>query len=106
MAKLRNRRSAKKMKGGSGAAEHAIATYGGMGQQHPISATDNTIAMNRVQEGGSRKRGGKLHGGFLLVDVAVPAALLATNQIVRRRLNTRVKFSRGNRQGTRKMKGG
>ena len=35
-------------KGGAGAADHAIAVYGDAMQQHAVSATDNTIAMNNV----------------------------------------------------------
>jgi len=35
-------------KGGAGTADHAIAVYGDAMQQHPVSATDNTIAMNNV----------------------------------------------------------
>lgn len=41
-----SKRSTKK--GGSGTADHAIAVYGDAMQQHPVSATDNTIAMNNV----------------------------------------------------------
>jgi hypothetical protein len=34
--------------GGAGTAEHAISVYGGIGEQGPISATNNVIKMNQV----------------------------------------------------------
>lgn len=34
--------------GGAGAAEHAISVYGGIGEQGPISATNNVIKMGQV----------------------------------------------------------
>lgn len=71
------------MMGGSGAADHAIAVYGGIGQQHAISDTNNAIHENasitpsstlNVQAasmtGGSKCN---LRGGARL---AIPAALL------------------------------
>jgi len=36
------------MGGDSGATQHAINTYGGIGAQHAVSATDHTIAMNHT----------------------------------------------------------
>jgi len=74
------------MMGGSGAADHAIAVYGGIGQQHAISDTNNAIRENpgasmtapstlNVQ-GASMTGGSKCnlhHGGARL---AIPAALL------------------------------
>ena len=42
----RGRRGSRKMMGGSGAADHAIAVYGGIGQQH--AGVGNVIAQNAV----------------------------------------------------------
>lgn len=67
-----------KKKGGSGAAEHGINVFGGIGQQGPISANDNTIAMKQVS-GGSRK------GGSVVVDVGAPLILTGLNQYMKRR---------------------
>jgi len=39
-------RSRNSKKGGAGTADHAIAVYGDAMQQHAVSETDNTIAMN------------------------------------------------------------
>ena len=98
-----------KMKGGAGAADYAIATYGGMGQQHAEGNT-NVIATNHgltMQQGGS----GKKKGGMGLTEIAVPAVLLVANQVIRRRMTnrksnkSRVRFSR-RRSSSRKMKGG
>ena len=63
------REKAKKLtgqSGGSGAADHAIKVYGDIGQQGPVSATDNTIlakdpsAMKlAVQAGGAKRKNQK-----------------------------------------------
>ena len=86
----------RKYRGGSGAAEYGQAVYGSAPQQHAVSSTDNTIAMNPVpsmsggaplmpaQLGGSANLafteysggGGKKGGAF---DVLIPAALLYAN---------------------------
>ena len=72
-----NEKHEKKM-GGSGAAEHGINVFGGIGQQGPVSANDNTIAMKNIS-GGSRK------GGSMLVDVGTPLVLTGLNQYMKRR---------------------
>jgi len=99
----KRRKSMKKMmKGGNGAAEHAIATYGGMGQQAAQAGTNviatqaggNVIAANATQQvggdfnvapaniaqKGGKKRGLKQKGGLGFGDLAVPAVLLVANQ--------------------------
>jgi len=128
--RVHRRRSAKVMiMGGDGAADHAISTYGGIGQQHPVSATNHTIAMSNgsvvvpaVVKGGAPLSpalvtgGGDLapaqyNGGGIITDVAVPAALIYTrNLIAKRRLPGFPRFSmrksrrhrrRGSRRGRR-----
>ena len=71
------------MRGGD-ASDHAIAVYGGIGQQHAI-VNSNLIATNHV---GSEvitvapvQNGGK-KGGSVIADLAVPAVLLYANQTV------------------------
>jgi len=67
-----------KKKGGSGAAEHGIDVFGGIGKQGPISANDNTIAMKQFS-GGNRK------GGSMGVDIGAPLILTGLNQYMKRR---------------------
>ena len=99
---MHKRRSSRKLKmmGGSGAGDHAIAVYGGIGQQHSVGAGSNVIAENPVtggtstlnvagatlggssiQTGGSKKKG----GNPVLVDLAVPAVLLYADQQMKSR---------------------
>lgn len=126
--RVHRRRSLKNMiKGGDGAADHAISTYGGIGQQHPVSATNHTIAVNTgagiipaVVKGGAPLSpalvtgGGELapaqyNGGGIITDIAVPAALIYTrNVIAKRRLlpsfsmrKSRRHHRRGSRKGRR-----
>jgi hypothetical protein len=47
------------MRGGAGATSWAPAVYGGPGDQHAVSASDNTIAMNNVAGGMPTQSGGK-----------------------------------------------
>jgi hypothetical protein len=91
----KRRKSMKKMmKGGNGAAQHAIATYGGIGEQTAQAGT-NVIAANATQQVGGdfnvapanpiaqmggKKRGRKQMGGLGFGDLAVPAVLLVANQ--------------------------
>ena len=65
-------------RGGAGAAEHGVNVFGGIGEQGPVSANDNTIAMKNIS-GGSRK------GGSMLVDVGTPLVLTGLNQYMKRR---------------------
>ena len=78
--KTANKKSTKqrtrKMKGGAGAAGHAIAVYGDSSSQHAKSDTDNTIASKQV--GGKRR---KQNGGVGLTEVMVPAIFLVANQM-------------------------
>ena len=64
--------------GGAGAAEHGINVFGGIGQQQPVGANDNTIATKQVA-------GGKRKGGSMGVDVGAPLILTGLNQYMKRR---------------------
>jgi len=66
----RRRKTVKK--GGDGAAEHAIKVYGTGGQQYADTSRGNLIA---TINGGSKK------GGSALTSIAVPAVLIAANQL-------------------------
>jgi hypothetical protein len=101
--------------GGDGAAEHAINTYGGIGQQHPVSATNHTIAVNAgagtvpaVVKGGAPLSPALVNGGGIITDIAVPAALIYTRNVIsKRRLPGFPRFSmrksrRHHRRGSRK----
>jgi hypothetical protein len=87
-------RSMKKMKGGVGAADHAIQVFGDAGAQHAAPG-GNVIAMNEVK-GGSKMvslmpavvGGGKNKGGNVLTDIAVPATLLVANQSIENKEKT------------------
>ena len=68
----------KTLKGGSGAAEHGINVFGGIGNQHATSANDNTIAMKQMS-------GGKRKGGSMGVDIGAPLILTGLNQYMKRR---------------------
>ena len=115
--------------GGDGAADHAIRTYGGIGQQNPVSATNHTIAMSNgaaivpavvkggaplspaLVTGGADLAPAEYNGGGIITDVAVPAALIYTrNVLAKRRLPGFPRFSmrksrrhrrRSNRRGRR-----
>ena len=80
-----NRRSLhrRSMKGGVGAADHAIATFGGIGQQTAVAGS-NVIAMNSgVQvapvDATPMKGGNRAKKGGDLTAVTVPALLLYAN---------------------------
>ena len=91
----RRRSHGGKLRGGAGAAEYGQSIYGGPGQQHAVSATDNTIVMNKMAGGAGQlmpsKYGGgvypltpSLTGGNVLSTVAVPAGLLLANNVFKR----------------------
>ena len=67
----------KKM-GGAGAAEHGVNVFGGIGQQGPVSANDNTIAVKNIT-------GGKRKGGSMGVDLGAPLILTGLNHYMKRR---------------------
>lgn len=50
------------MKGGAGAADHAISTYGGINEQRAMGPHDNTIAMKHMN-GGRVRNTKKSRGG-------------------------------------------
>jgi len=76
---MKNKRGGKNalglLRGGSGATDHAINVFGGIGQQHAAVANDNTIAM----------KGGKRRGGSMGVDLGAPLILTGLNQYMKRR---------------------
>ena len=79
----------KKMKGGLGAAEHAIQVYGPSHAQHAVSGS-NVIAMNEVKGGKLNVLmpavvGGAKNGGNILTDIAVPASLMVVNQVYKKK---------------------
>ena len=109
-SKRRSTRRPKRMGGNSGAAQHAINMYGGIGQQQ--AGTGNLIALNQgsavapaaVVTGGGELQpavvvsgGGELqhavyggenmnkHGGGIITDIAVPAALILSRNIISKR---------------------
>jgi hypothetical protein len=74
--------STKVMKGGNGASEWGVKTYGGINEQGPASNQDNTIRMR----GGKKEKGGcwgktmKRKGGSLIGELATPILLLTAQQ--------------------------
>lgn len=92
-------------RGGSGAAEHAISTYGGIGGQQPASATTNVIAMKGGKRRGKGKGKGRTRkGGYGLSQLVVPAALFAANYAYGRRGVSLSKFTRGRRSRSRRSR--
>ena len=71
-------------RGGAGAAEWGVNAYGSAGSQHAVGNGSNVIAIAPLVKGGSRRRRGQ-KGGIGITEVAVPAALLITNELVKRR---------------------
>ena len=127
--RVHRRRSSKKILGGAGAAEHAISTYGGIGEQHAVSATNHVIAVNTgagvvpavvkggaahaltpavvtggsaaltpaVITGGADLAPAQYNGGGIITDIAVPAALIYTRNVLsKRRLPGFPRFSMRN----------
>jgi hypothetical protein len=88
------------MNGGAGAADHAISTYGGIGEHHAASTGGNVIGAKSV--GGKRKR---RKGGNALAELAVPVALLIANHQYgkRTRVNKPMR-SRKSRKNTRRSR--
>jgi hypothetical protein len=87
------------MGGDSGSTQFAIDTYGGIGQQHAVSSSDNTIAMNNGSAAAAPvalTKGGAApsqKGAGIITDLAVPAAFIfARKALTSRRLPG---FSRG-----------
>ena len=127
--RIHRRRSSKiVIIGGDGAAEYAINTYGGIGQQHAVSATDHTIAVNTASptiikggadlspalvsggatlspalvNGGAVLSPAEYNGGGIITDIAVPAALIYTRNILsNRRLSGFSRLSVGKSQNRR-----
>lgn len=107
---MKNRR--RRLKGGAGGADYAIATYGGMGEQHAAPALvagneNNVIAMRpmgQISGGRRRKKGGNI------TDLAVPAVLLVANHMYKRRRARSTMRYRGSRKSrrnfSRRIRGG
>jgi hypothetical protein len=79
----RRHQSVKFMGGDSGSTQHAIDTYGGIGQQHPVSAVNNTIAV----KGGSASAAlsPATYGGGIITDISVPAGFVYARNVLSRR---------------------
>ena len=112
---MKNRRSNRKLKGGAGGADHAIATYGGMGSQVAspslvAGAENNVIAMNAIPAQPVALKGGKLRKkGGNLTDLAVPAVLLVANHLYKRKGASTLRYRgsrRSRRNFSRKVRGG
>jgi len=81
-------RHSRKMKGGNGAAEFGVATFGGVGEQR--AGADGSIALNGAspspnpptpsQSGGKRQKKNQKGGKTFLADLVVPAGLLYFQQ--------------------------
>ena len=97
----RRRRGSKLLGGAGGATQHAIDTYGGPGQQHAAPGT-NVIAVHPTQTGGlvpltpaNVVTGGtplsptEIHGGGIITDIALPAALIYTRNVISRRSSSK-----------------
>lgn len=69
-------------KGGNGAAEYGVSTYGAAGEQVAQNGSGNLIA---TTSGGSRRRSCRRKKGGNFTKVAVPAALLYANQFLGKR---------------------
>ena len=76
----------KEMKGGAGAAEWGVKTYGGINDQSAANNQDNMIKMSggKNGKGGCKMKGGrtqkKRRGGSLVGELATPLILLAAQQ--------------------------
>lgn len=100
----------RQMKGGDGAADHAIKVFGAAGAQHSAIGS-NVIAMKEIVGGKlpdlspAPVKGGKKNknGGNVLSDIALPVTLIYANQTFGRKGTTvskkySKKFSRKNRK--------
>ena len=91
------------MMGGSGAAEYAESIYGNGLQQHAVSATNNTIAVNpAIQSLSTKQMGGKRSRSSKMV---IPTVFLYTNTIGMKMSKSRKHKKRHNKSNkTRKGK--
>lgn len=103
-------RHSRKMKGGNGAAEFGVATFGAAGAQH--AGPDGSIAMagsssvpslssavpSPSQSGGKRQKKSQKGGKTFLADLVVPAGLVYFQQRATKKRG-------GKRQQTRKSRG-
>ena len=110
-SKRRSHRRLKMLGGDCGAAQHAINTYGGIGAQH--AGEGNVIAVNAgsppalVTGGGELTpalvtAGNKLQGGGIISDIGIPAAIVYTRDVIRKRRlpNLSMRRTRRRRRGS------
>jgi hypothetical protein len=109
LKKNRKNKKSYKLRGGEGAAEHALMVYGSGDNQHAVAGS-NVIAMNNpfamttqsggnevpntvvpttVSIGGGKKR--RRNGGNLLQAVIAPVVLLGLNQTIGKTLSNKKK---------------
>lgn len=93
MSSKRNYKKKSLKKGGAGAAEHAIAVYGNGNEQHAVSDVSNVIA---TKNGGGENKV-EVVGGNILTDIAVPAILITSREILKNRTRKSSKKSKGKR---------
>ena len=94
MSSKRNYKKKSLKKGGAGAADHAIAVYGNGNEQHAVSDVSNFIAA-KVVVGGENKD--EITGGNILTDIAVPAILITSRELLKNRTRKSSKKSKGKR---------
>lgn len=88
------RRQRRSVRGGAGAAEYGLITYGSASQQ--VAGANGSIAMKQTCGGQKQQRRG---GKSVLLDVAVPAVLLyANNTIYKNKTSKRSSKSRRSRR--------
>jgi hypothetical protein len=92
--------TSQKQQGGQSAWEYGTAAYGGPGEQRAVSAQDNMIA---VKTGGRRRKQNKSKkGGEVgMTELAVPAILVAANNMYGRKSSMPVLATRRHRKSRR-----
>ena len=91
--RTKRNRTSKRMRGGDGAG-YALNVFGNASQQHAAVGNGNVISMNNAgcQSGGKKKQRKNQKGGFVIpymTNVAVPAFLLTSNELYKRRTQKR-----------------
>ena len=123
-ASKRRHSRGRKMRGGAGAADHAIATYGDMNNQHAVQG-GHVIHANAVggsaanmqlndvngkmlggshgdeqqleqQQGQQQEQEQQQGGQTIIADLGVPAALIYARQLIQRRSNRKKSARRRN----------
>lgn len=99
----RTRRSSRRMHGGAGAADHVIASVGGIGQQMPVGGT-NVLAQHPV--GGTVvvaanagvPVGAQVGGNGIITNLAVPAVFIAARRSFGKRYSNKHSRRRSHRR--------